>query len=104
MDEFIYIEKSIPDQIFNKLTDVPFNLWWWLLLFTAPILIFSAKPESSVYWRILRIMIAIAVGYVLLILAYIRTVHLIIKLTNNVKDKVLLEWIVWRCSKNASTM
>lgn len=38
-----------------------------LLFFTvAPLLIFSATPRSSVRWRIWRILLAVAIGYILI--------------------------------------
>lgn len=53
-------------QILLFLEDVPFNIWPWLLLFTTPLLIFSAKPHDSVRWRQGRIFLCIAIGYVLI--------------------------------------
>jgi hypothetical protein len=61
--EWLY--KIIVD-VFKFLTDVPFNFWFYLLLATAPILVFSAKPESKTWFRIGRLLVAIAVTYVLI--------------------------------------
>ncbi len=43
------------------------NFWFWLFLIIPPLLIFSAKPESSTWWRLGRLLLAIAAGYALLL-------------------------------------
>lgn len=50
--------------IFQFLTDVPFNMWPWLFLMLAPLLVFSAKPHHSARRRVGRIILAVAFGYV----------------------------------------
>lgn len=55
--------------IFNRFqlfADVPYNIWPWLFLISAPLLIFSAKPHHSARWRFWRILLATTVGYVLI--------------------------------------
>jgi hypothetical protein len=52
--------------IFKYLADVPLNIWPWLLLVSAPLLIFSAKPHHSAQWRLWRIIVAVIIGYVLI--------------------------------------
>ncbi len=56
MAELIY-------DIFKHLTGVPVNFWFWLLLITAPALVFSAKPDHSFCWRVGRLVLAIVLTY-----------------------------------------
>lgn len=55
--------------IFKFLTDVPYNFWGWLLLFTAPILVFIARPESSATLKFIRVIVAIGLTYIFFNLA-----------------------------------
>jgi hypothetical protein len=59
MGEFIY-------SVYEYLSDVPVNFWYWLFWITAPLLVFSAKPESTYWRRIGRLLLAIALTYVFL--------------------------------------
>ncbi|MFO1242528.1 MAG: hypothetical protein U1E36_04920 [Rickettsiales bacterium] len=56
-------------QIYKYLTDVPFNIWFWLLIIGAPFCVFSVKPEKNVWIRAGRLLIAIGATYTLAILA-----------------------------------
>ena len=55
--------------VFKAFADVPYNIWPWILLVGVPMLIFSAKPQHRVVWRLGRIVLAVAAGYVLINLA-----------------------------------
>lgn len=51
---------------FQIFTDVPFNFWFYLLLIIAPLLVFSVKPESKLWWRFSRLILAIVCTYILI--------------------------------------
>lgn len=51
--------------IFRFFTDVPYNIWPWLFFSIIPLLIFSANPYHGARWRLGRILLATAIGYVL---------------------------------------
>ncbi len=63
-------------RLLEPLTHVPVNIWPWLFLLVLPILVFSAKPQHSVWWRIGRLLLAIIIGYVLLNLMLQTQLHL----------------------------
>ncbi|MDB2414383.1 hypothetical protein N9W34_01265 [Rickettsiales bacterium] len=69
MGDLIYI-------VFNYLTDVSVNFWFWLLLFTAPVLVFSVKPEVSIKIRFLRLFFAIGFTYILMNLSLHTSRHI----------------------------
>lgn len=63
------MEKIIIN-ILDFFTDIPYNIWPWLLLLSAPLLIFSARPHHSAWKRFWRIALAVGIGYALLNLSY----------------------------------
>lgn len=62
--------------LFQFMTDISYNIWPWLLLVITPVLIFSAKPHHTASWRFLRIFLCVAMGYVLINLAYNTNYHI----------------------------
>lgn len=62
MQEFIY-------PIFKYLTDVPFNFWFYLWLLAVPVLVFAGKLEHSSRRRVLILLIAGLVSYVMFFLS-----------------------------------
>lgn len=65
MGELIY-------SVFEYLSDVPVNFWFWLVPITAPILVFSIGPKKSARLRIGRLLLAIGltVSFVMLSLGF----------------------------------
>lgn len=61
-------------QIFEALTALPVNIWLWFLPVIAPLLVFVAKPDHTVWLRSGRLILAISITYVLWNLA-INTHH-----------------------------
>ena len=41
------------------------NFWFWLFIFLIPFIVFSVKPEASPRLRVARLLLAVAIGYVL---------------------------------------
>jgi len=41
------------------------NYWFWLFIILPPLFVFSVTPETSVKLRVSRLLLAIAIGYVL---------------------------------------
>lgn len=41
------------------------NYWFWLLIILIPVIVFCVKPEASMWRRMARLLLAIAIGYVL---------------------------------------
>lgn len=58
--------EQIIFNVFHFFTDAPYNIWPWLFFSIIPLLIFSAKPRHSTRRRLGRILLATAVGYVLI--------------------------------------
>lgn len=57
---------NIIHQIFDYLTDIPVNFWFWFFIVTAPILIFSFKPTKNSWILFARIVAAVFITYVLI--------------------------------------
>lgn len=53
-------------EIFKYLTDVPYNFWGWLLLITAPVLVFIVGPEKNFWWRLGKLVVAIGLTYIMI--------------------------------------
>lgn len=63
----LLFNDRVAQPFFNFLqifTYVPYNFWFWLLIIAAPILVFSAKPDSNPNWRVNRLLIAIGLTYI----------------------------------------
>ena len=52
--------------IFEYLTNVSVNFWFYLAIVSAPIMIFAAKPKKSLRVRLARLLLAILCTYVLI--------------------------------------
>lgn len=39
------------------------NYWFWLLIILIPAIVFSVKPEANIWWRVGRLLFAIAFSY-----------------------------------------
>jgi hypothetical protein len=50
---------------YQYITDLPVNLWLWVLLVAAPVIIFAVKPENSKLLS-LRLIVASALSYLLI--------------------------------------
>lgn len=57
--------------LIEPLTQLPFNLWFWLLWLAAPVAVFSAKPYHTVQWRIGRLVLAVGCTYMLATMAVV---------------------------------
>lgn len=52
-------------ELFKFLTDVPINFWGWLLPVSAPLLVFCLGPDKKWRLHLSRLLLAVAMTYVL---------------------------------------
>ncbi|MFO1242540.1 MAG: hypothetical protein U1E36_04985 [Rickettsiales bacterium] len=64
--------------IFEYLTDIPYNVWPWFALIIAPAIVLYIRPSQSIWLRIGRLILAIGCVYIFINLM-IQTHHTIEK-------------------------
>lgn len=63
------MDASISQSLFNffgRLTDVPFNFWFYLFFMLPPLLIFSVHPKEKTWLRVARTLVVVASAYILI--------------------------------------
>ncbi|MGC6472505.1 MAG: hypothetical protein ACON4W_06485, partial [Parvibaculales bacterium] len=63
-------------EIYKYLTEIPFNIWFWLMVLTPPGLLFSVGPERTLTSHVLRVLAAVALGYVFINLSLGASQHI----------------------------
>jgi hypothetical protein len=62
--------------VLQYLTDLPVNIWLWMVPFAAPLAVFGLSHDSGAWARFIRLILAIGVSYVLLLFLVLNYHHL----------------------------